>query len=349
MRKIRIGIICPSEIAFRRFLPSIKKSDGFEYVGVSYATDEEWFGEDWCNVDDECRKRIMTAEREKAEKFQKEFGGEVIKGYGQMAGSEKVDAIYLPLPPAMHFKWAELALQCGKHVLVEKPSTLCMEDTQHLVALAEQKGLALHENYMFVFHNQIKAVSDIINSGVIGDVRLYRITFGFPQRAETDFRYNKSLGGGALLDAGGYTIKLATMLLGDDVQLTSATAGYKSGFGVDIYGAATMENGSGIVAQLAFGMDNDYRCDLEVWGSKGSFSTNRIMTAPDGFVPTYTIKKNQEVETGILPSDDAFQKSIEHFGLCVRDVEVRKSNYQVMLLQERLIEKYKQIIDNYEN
>lgn len=343
MRKIRIGVICPSEIAFRRFLPSLQKSKDFEYVGVSYATDEEWFGEDWCNVDSEYRNRMMTAEREKAEKFQKEFGGDVIKGYGNMAGTEQVDAVYLPLPPALHYKWAKLALQCGKHVFVEKPSTLCMEDTQHLVALSEQKELALHENYMFVFHNQIKAVSDIINRGEIGDVRLYRITFGFPQRAETDFRYNKSLGGGALLDAGGYTIKLATMLLGDDVQLTSATAGYKSGFGVDIYGAATMESSNGIVAQLAFGMDNDYRCDLEVWGSKGTFSTTRIMTAPDGFAPSYTIKKNQEVEKGILPADDAFLKSIEHFGLCVREEDVRKSNYQVMLLQERLVEEYKQM------
>ena len=34
MKKIRIGIICPSEIAFRRFLPSLEKEENFTYVGV---------------------------------------------------------------------------------------------------------------------------------------------------------------------------------------------------------------------------------------------------------------------------------------------------------------------------
>ena len=41
---IRIGIICPSNIAYRRFMPALKKRDGFEYVGVAYANSEEWFG-----------------------------------------------------------------------------------------------------------------------------------------------------------------------------------------------------------------------------------------------------------------------------------------------------------------
>ena len=61
---------------------------------------------------------------------------------------------------------------------------------------------------MFVFHNQLEAINDIVRSGEIGDVRLYRITFGFPRRDARDFLYNKALGGGALLDAGGYTMML---------------------------------------------------------------------------------------------------------------------------------------------
>lgn len=343
MEKIRIGVICPSEIAFRRFLPSLRKSDDFEYVGVAYATAEEWFGASWTDVQETQRNKIEAVEQEKAEKFQREFGGEVVKGYGQMVSSEQVDAIYLPLPPALHFKWAKLALQCGKHVLIEKPSTIALADTQELVSLANRNGLVLHENYMFVFHNQLTAITDIIHNGKIGDVRLIRITFGFPQRSVTDFRYNKSLGGGALLDAGGYTLKLATYLLGENVKITAAAAGYKSNFDVDIYGSATMENSDGIVAQLAFGMDNDYRCDLEVWGSEGTLTTSRVLTAPDGFVPTYTIKKNQDIEHGTLPADDAFLKSIQHFGQCVTDVSAREKNYHSLLFQEQLIEEYKHL------
>lgn len=45
MKNIRIGIICPSEIAFRRFLPSLQKEDGFTYMGVAVADPSEWDGE----------------------------------------------------------------------------------------------------------------------------------------------------------------------------------------------------------------------------------------------------------------------------------------------------------------
>ena len=47
-----------------------------------------------------------------------------------------------------------------------------------------------------------------------------------------------------------------------------------------------------MTVQIGFGMDNDYKCELEVWGSKGTLRTGRVLTAPAGFVPKMTIKKN---------------------------------------------------------
>ena len=329
---IRIGIICPSEIAFRRFLPSLKKAADFQYVGVAVATREEFVG---------ASNEILVKEREKAQAFVENHGGKIFEGYGALIRSDEIDALYVPLPPALHFKWAKMALENGKHVLVEKPSTTCFADTQALVSLATEKKLALHENYMFVFHKQMAAIDKIVKSGEIGDVRLYRISFGFPRRDARDFRYNKALGGGALLDAGGYTMKLASELLGGDVRLRAASAGYVGGFEVDMYGSATLEDGKGAVAQVAFGMDNDYKCDLEIWGSKGTLTTGRILTAPSGYEPSYTIKKNQEFTEGKLPVDDAFLGSIRHLGACVVDDEVRNGNYENLLRQERLVEEFK--------
>lgn len=334
MDKIRIGVICPSEIAFRRFLPSLQKAEGFEYVGVAIANKEEFDG---------ATDEILAKERQKAQTFVDNYGGKIFDGYGTMISSDEIDAIYLPLPPALHFKWAEKALLNNKHVFVEKPSTTCLKDTQRLVELAMERNLALHEDYMFVFHNQLEAINDIVRGGEIGDVRLYRITFGFPRRDARDFRYNKALGGGALLDAGGYTMKLATELLGEDVELKAASAGYLDEFEVDVYGSATLQNSKGLVAQVAFGMDNDYKCDLEIWGSKGTLTTGRIMTAPNGFEPTYTIKKNQDFTEGKLPADDAFLKSIERFGACIVDESICKDNYEKMLRQERLVEEFKKL------
>ncbi len=338
---IRIGIICPSEIAYRRFMPALKKAEGeIVFAGIGYASPEEWFG-DISNVSLETIKDQQERERAKAQSFIDTFGGKLYPGYKALIESKDVDAIYLPLPPALHYKWAKLALENGKHVFVEKPSTTCLADTDSLIEIASKKGLALHENYMFVFHDQLKALDDVVKSGEIGDVRLYRISFGFPLRAKNDFRYNKALGGGALLDAGGYTMKYANYLLGDTAKVITAQVNNIDGFEVEMFGSCTMVNGEGITAQLAFGMDNDYKCEVEIWGSKGTITSNRILTAPDGYVPTYVIKKNQDIETRNLPADDAFLKSIRKFISCVNDGSVRVENYKIIRKQEVLVEEFK--------
>lgn len=334
MNKYRIGIICPSEIAFRRFLPSLHKVENFEFAGVAIANATEWglFGKDYVPVRDR--------EYAKAQKFIEIFGGKIYEGYGTMVMSDDIDAIYLPLPPAIHYKWTKLALESGKHVLVEKPFTIALSDTEELIGIARKHNLAIHEDYMFVYHNQIKAINDIIASGEIGKVRHYRIQFGFPRRAANDFRYKKALGGGALLDAGGYTIKYASFLLGDTARMVSASSFYEDEWDVDIFGSATMINDEGVVAQLSFGMDNNYMCMVEAWGSTGTLTTGRVLTAPDGFEPDLIVRKGNDDETRKLPSDEAFVKSIRRFANCINDAEARKENYDIIERQAQYIDKF---------
>ena len=328
----RIGIICPSEIAFRRFLPALKEAGCFEYAGVSIASKEEFVG---------ATDEILTKERAKAQTYVDSYGGKIYEGYRNLIESEDIDAVYLPLPPGLHYQWAKVALNAGKHILVEKPCTTALANTQDLLKEAESRSLAVHENYMFAFHDQLKAVNDIVDAGEIGNVRLYRISFGFPMRAQNDFRYNKALGGGALLDCGGYTLKYASLLLGPTAKMKYAQSNNIDGFCVDMYGSAALVNDKGVTAQVAFGMDQNYKCELEVWGSKGTLYTNRILTAPAGFVPEVVIRKGNEEEKRNLPADDAFKKSILHFSNCIDDHATREENYLTLIKQAKLVEDFK--------
>jgi len=244
--------------------------------------------------------------------------------------------VYIPLPPALHFKWGKTALQCGKHVLMEKPFTTKSEDTNELISIAEKNNLAVHENYMFVFHSQLEYIKNQLKSGIIGDVRLIRIDFGFPFRGANDFRYEKKMGGGALLDCGGYTIKLAAEFLGETAKITASQLNSKSGFEVDIFGSATLTNADGMTAQVSFGMDNDYRCNLDIWGSCGSIFANRILTAPAGFEPTVTIKTKDGENAVKLPADDTFRKSILRFSECISDGKLRAEKYGEIHMQAML-------------
>ena len=337
---MRLAVLCPSEIAIRRFMPAIKKFKSIDFVGVGVNSPDERFGS--VKPNQEIIEKMLKVENEKAAVFTEQYGGKVFNSYKEIVTSKDIDAIYIPLPPALHYRWAKIALLNGKHVLVEKPSTTSAKETEELVEIAKKHNLALHENYMFIYHEQLNRIDELIMTGEIGDVRLYRISFGFPMRAANDFRYNKKLGGGALIDAGGYTIKYATRLLGESAQIVYAKMNDIDGFEVDMYGSATMVNEQGITAQLAFGMDNNYKCELEVWGSKGCITTGRVLTAPVGFIPKAVIRKGN-VDTEIeLPEDDAFAKSIQHFIECTNDTYIRERNYSDILHQAKLIDQFKE-------
>lgn len=335
---IRIGLICPSEVAEKRFLPALKNNVNFEFIGIAVSSKEERFGEKAADTNQV--KSVLDAEREKANRILNKYGGKLFHSYDSIISSNDIDAIYIPLPPGLHFYWAKKALKYGKHVLIEKPSTICLKDTEELVKLASERNLAIHENYYFVFHKQLEIVSNILASGEIGDVRLIRIDFGFPMRSRTDFRYVKELGGGALLDAGGYTLKLAQILLGETAEIICSHLNYISEYDVDFYGSATLINKEGDTAQISFGMDNEYRCNLDIWGSKGSLFTGRILTAPTDYEPTIEVKKSGFIEVRKLPKDDAFSSSIQFFYDCIKDKSKRSKSYNQIVKQSELVDDF---------
>lgn len=337
MSNVRIAVLCPSEIAFRRFMPALRLVNGVEYAGVGVADAAEW--EAGAPVEPaQLAVSFSDSEMEKCLNFQREYGGKVYQGYHEILADDSVDAVYLPLPPGLHFAWGKAVLEAGKHLFMEKPFATELAAAEELLELAAQAGLAVRENYMFAFHNQIEAIRSVVEAGEVGDVRLIRIDFGFPFRGANDFRYVRSLGGGALLDCGGYTLKLASMFLGDDARVVASCLNGGRGLEVDLYGSATLQDGSGRVAQVSFGMDNDYRCSIDIWGSDASLYSGRILTAPAGFRPTVRINRNGEVEERALPVDDSFKKSIENFRDCVIDEELRAKMAKGILKQAELVE-----------
>ncbi len=317
---IKIAVLGASEIAHRMFLPALLQNNNFECVAVA------------ANQYDS---------EEKVSTFVKDYGVRVIKSddsFEKVIMDKNIDAVYVPQPPALHYKWASLALKNNKHVFVEKPSTDCLMSSEDLVRLARQNSLALHENYMFQYHSQLDTIKEIISNGKLGDLRLIKASFGFPMRTQNDFRYNKNLGGGALLDAGGYVLRLASVLLGDTIKIDTASKGDIDGFEVDMFGAFTASNKDGLVFQGSYGMDCYYQCCLEIWGSKAKLSTGRIFTAPTNYEPIVVIETAEGREEIKLSSDMHFAKSLKVFENAILDTEKREREYHDIILQSSLVE-----------
>jgi predicted dehydrogenase len=279
----------------RSVLPELHRHADFELVGIASRTPE------------------------KAAPLAKQYGCGAVS-YGELVDHPAVDAIYIPLPTGLHAEWVARCLTAGKHVLCEKSLGCTFPEVQGLVGLAQSKRLLLMENFQFRFHSQHVAVREILKSGALGEIRCFRSSFGFPPfpGGLENIRYHRALGGGALLDAGAYTIKATTFMLGAGFRVRAATLRYGAACDVDLGGSIYLENQDGLVSETAFGFDNYYQCNYEIWGSKGKLTARRAFTAPPGLSPELVVETAGGVDVNALPPDNHFANMLTHFSCTIR-------------------------------
>ena len=236
-------------------------------------------------------------------------------GYQAIIDDEEIDAVYIPIPNSMHYEWAKKSLESGKHVLVEKSLCSCFSEVKELISIAKKNNKVLMENFQFRFHPQTSFLKKILDDGIIGEIRSLKASFGFPPfKSKNNIRYFKSLGGGALLDAGAYTVKISQILLGTKLKVKSSSLMKDKNHEVEIWGGAHLENkNDGVFSQLAFGFDNFYKCGVDIWGSKGTLSTNRLFTAPEDLKPEFEIKNNNGNKLLKCESANHFKLMLIHF------------------------------------
>ena len=315
MKTYRIGILGASDIAFKRFLPALEKCDRLSFAGIA------------------------SRNAERCTPFIERFGGRCYPDYEAILNDPEIDCVYLPLPPALHACWGERVLSAGKHLLMEKPFTTTASDTDKLLRLAQEKNLAVHENYMFRYHRQLAEIERIMKSGELGELRMIRTAFTFPFRGENDFRYNAALGGGALLDCGGYPLLLASRLLGESAKLCWSSLNQREEGAVDTAGSAVLQNDDGLTAHVFFGMNDTYRCELEVWGSKASLVAERIFTAPADMTVALKIREGNEIRTVSVEPDDQFLNSVSRFAELIDSPSLRSEHNKSIYAQSMLIDR----------
>lgn len=278
-----------ASIAERSVIPAVRSLPGWELAAVA------------------------SRGSEKAERFASIFGCEAVVGYDVLLERDDIHAVYMPLPTGLHDQWVIKSLEAGKHVLVEKSMACDYDGAKRMVDKAAGAKLVLMENFMFQYHSQHRFARELIDSGEIGEIRLFRSTFGFPPLAENNFRYNKDLGGGALLDAGGYPVKASQIFLGKGLKVEAANLSYDNERDVDIFGSAFLSSSSGMVSEIAFGFDNFYQCNYEFWGSKGKLIVERAFTPPPGFRPKIILETPDVRKEFLAASDNHFVNILIEF------------------------------------
>jgi len=148
----------------------------------------------------------------------------VHESYEALIADPELDAVYNPLPNALHGRWTRAALAAGKHVLCEKPFTANAAEARDIAALAAESDRVVMEAFHYRYHPLTLRVEEIIASGELGTLQRVETAMCFPLPKFSDIRYNFSLAGGALMDAGCYAVHMARTFGGGTPEVVSAQA-----------------------------------------------------------------------------------------------------------------------------
>jgi len=185
-------------------------------------------------------RAVAARDLARAGKFATRHGIPVVHAsYEALLEDPEVDAVYIPLPNALHGRWAIAALEAGKHVLCEKPFTANAGEAEQVAGVARRTGLVTMEAFHYRYHGLTRRMLEIIDSGELGDVLRIETWFCIPLLVK-DIRWQLELAGGALMDTGCYTIHLLRTLAGAEPTVRRAEARLKSP-GVDRYVHAELE------------------------------------------------------------------------------------------------------------
>lgn len=315
-QKIKIGVLGCANIAAKSMIPAILSSNLYELVAVCSRT------------------------KEKAETLANQFQCEAIEGYENIINRKDIEALYIPLPTGLHKEWVIKALLTNKHVLVEKSLAVNYNEAKEMVYTAQDRQLLIMENFMFQYHNQHQLVKQLISDGKIGELRCFRSSFGFPPLDKNNFRYSKQLGGGALLDAGAYTIKASQLFLGENLTVKSAVLNRLNNE-VDIYGGALLVNPQGVFSEIAFGFDNFYQCNYEVWGSKGKIIAHKSFTPAPHHQPLISFEQQDNKVEYFANAENHFVSILKEFYSAMEQNNFYPK-YEEILSQSRLIDEIQQ-------
>jgi predicted dehydrogenase len=244
----------------------------------------------------------------------------VFGSYEEMLFSSEIDAVYVSLPNNLHAEWTIKALEAGKHVLVEKPFAITIDEADRMIAASRRTGCVLEEAFMYRHHPQMKLAGEYVREGRLGEIRLVRSAFSFSMdNREGNIRLDPGLGGGALWDVGIYPISFAQFVYG---QAPESVAGQQwiGPTGVDESFAGQSNYSAGRSAQLYGGFSIPFFTTAEVHGSRGRLALTRpFIGANDPGSEILFTQTNGETNKLRVESPELYLGEIDNMNAAILD------------------------------
>jgi len=241
-----------------------------------------------------------------AEAFGERYG--IPRRYGsyqELVADPDLDVIYVASPHSHHYAHTLLALEAGKHALVEKSFAHNAAEARRMIEKARGKKLFLMEAMWTRFLPHMVRLRELLQEGVIGEVRLIQASMGFRAPVAPESRLlNPELAGGALLDVGVYPVSFTSMVWGKPERLDSQV--YLGPTGVDLQETLLLGYPDGRLATLVSSLHTPTHVAAYLYGTEGYIE----IPSPWYRARSLVLHKNGHAETLECPYEghgDGFQ------------------------------------------
>lgn len=272
-----------SNLVKGRILPILKKA-GFSKVSIA-----KYEGQPWDDNYKKCELPVSCYD-----------------SYEEGLANFKGDVVYVSTVNSTHVQYGLKSLQAGFNTIIDKPATATFEEAKELVELAKSKGLFVGESTVYLGHPQLTAIKEVFaNNG--DSPKMLTVHFTMPPFKPENFRYQKSLGGGAIMDTAPYAVSVARYFLGGEPEQVFCIVNERHADGLDIEYSLLMQypNGKSMIGH--FGFNTEYINQVFLMGNRTNVTVNRIFTIPDNMENELVVNHLNETSKVTTPSGNNFE------------------------------------------
>lgn len=282
---------------------------------------------------------IASRSRQKAERFAARWGiPRVHNTYEDVIRDPDVDAIYNPLPNALHAEWSIRAMEAGKDVLCEKPIAANAAQAEEMAKVAERTGRVLAEALHSRYHPLLSRLKEIVTSGEIGTLRHVEGHLCVPAIFPDPVRYSYELGGGAVMDVGCYPIHLCRFIVGEEPEVVAVRMRLHDPQ-VDRWTEAHLRFPSGVVGRVVCSLFSLVllRSRAKIVGSEGQIAVFNPY-APQTVYHSVVVKSPAGVRREKFPGLGTYDYQLRAFVRAVRTREPLPTGPQDFIANMRVID-----------
>lgn len=219
---------------------------------------------------------VAARDPRRAEAFAAAHGVErVAASYAHLLADPEIEAVYNPLPNALHGPWNLAAIRAGKHVLSEKPFAANAREAAQVRDAGHRAGVVVADGFHYLYHPVIHRLRELLASGTLGELTRVEATVFMPDPGADDPRWSFDLAGGALMDLGCYALHAHRALAqwgGGQPKVVHAEAGERADEArVDEWLDAVLAFPSGVTGSARCNMAADHwEMTCRVVGARGS-------------------------------------------------------------------------------